>query len=95
MVVDSLTLEQYHHICYFHLSWRRTITISTDITVNLGAVLVCSSGDQLDGSAEIAFLPDVEVSVGRWYGAKGVAMENGWMRYFILSFLDEIYPNHV
>jgi hypothetical protein len=75
-VVDSLTLNQFHGICYWDLSRFRTITIS-DVTVNLGAVLACSQGEAL---AEIAFLPDVKVTMDGRCGAKGEVMKNGWTR---------------
>ncbi|KAJ7901389.1 hypothetical protein B0H13DRAFT_2336153 [Mycena leptocephala] len=46
MVIDSLTLEQYHELCYWNLS--RFSTISTNATVTMGMGVVCSSGNQLD-----------------------------------------------
>jgi hypothetical protein len=81
-VIDSLTLEQYHDICYWELSRRRTVAISTDITVNLGVVLACSS-DQFQDSVEIVSLPDVKINCNDWYGAAGEAIDNGWTRYLI------------
>jgi hypothetical protein len=47
-VIDSLTLEQYHEICFWNLSQIRTVAIYTDATVNPGALLVCSSDDQVN-----------------------------------------------
>lgn len=84
MVIDALTLQQYHDICYVYLGRYRTIGIPTDETVNIGPILACSPGDQLEALAEIAFLPDAEVRVERWWGPQGKVMENGWKRYFIL-----------
>lgn len=57
MVIDSLTLEQYHEICDWMLSRPRTMTISTDVTLNLGTVFVGSAEDQLDDWVQIVSFP--------------------------------------
>jgi hypothetical protein len=79
-------LEGYHEICYWSLSHRRTITVFTDMTVNLAAVIACSSSDQLQHFVEIASLSDVDAHCfSDWYradSANGVVLENGWTRYF-------------
>jgi hypothetical protein len=80
IVIDSLTLETYHEICYWELSRPRTITISPGATVNLGAVIACSPADQLHDWMEIASLPDVEVRCGDWHGADGEVIADGWTR---------------
>jgi hypothetical protein len=82
-VIDSLTIERYHSICCFALSLPRSFYISTDVTVNLGRIIVVPSSDQPEGPVEIAFLPDVDIEVESWRGAQGMAMEDGWTRYFI------------
>jgi hypothetical protein len=79
-VINSLTVEQFHSICYWNLSRRRTITVSTNETATLGAILACSSNNQLDVSAEIAFLPDVGIYRPCWCGAEGEVMNDGWLR---------------
>ncbi|KAF7344095.1 hypothetical protein MVEN_01699200 [Mycena venus] len=82
--IASLTLEQYHEICYWDLSRHRELLGSTPITVNLGAIISCSSEDQLDNSVEIAFLPDAEVRLGQWNTDGEVTskiMEDGWTRF--------------
>jgi hypothetical protein len=64
--------------------------------LNLGAVIVCSSGDQFQDPVEIAFLPDVEVNMGDWGGAEGkVMMEDGWTRYLICLVCNVNHRNHV
>jgi hypothetical protein len=95
MVISSLTLQQYHDICDWDLSLTRTVLVSTDLTVNLGAVFGCYSGDQLEASAEIASLPDGAVGWDDWYGAEGKVINNGWIRYFIFFVRKTIYPNHI
>jgi hypothetical protein len=77
MVIDSLTLEQYHEICYWDLSRRRSISLSTPVTVKLGAVIASSWDDQVKDLVGIAFLPDVVVRVGRWYEVEGEVMKDG------------------
>ncbi|KAJ7909452.1 hypothetical protein B0H13DRAFT_1877736 [Mycena leptocephala] len=56
VAIDCLSLKQYHHICFLELSRARTITISKDMTVNLGGVIACSHTNQLEGLTEIASL---------------------------------------
>jgi ABC-type uncharacterized transport system substrate-binding protein len=80
IVTDSLTLEQYHGICYYHLSRIRTIAVSADVAVNFGAVIACSLDDQVQDWVEIASVPDVQVSIFPWYGAEGEVTKDGWTR---------------
>ncbi|KAJ6525997.1 hypothetical protein B0H19DRAFT_1197632 [Mycena capillaripes] len=55
------------------------------MTVNLGAVVSCPSGNPVEDSVEISLLPNVEVSTWRWYNhrdrAAGNTMGNGWIRF--------------
>jgi hypothetical protein len=86
MVVESLTTEEYHDICFINLSQIRTISISTTTTVNLGGIS-WSSGHPLEPPVEIADTPNVHTGVDVWEsseGAKEAVMEDGWTRYFIL-----------
>jgi hypothetical protein len=83
-VIESLTLKRYHDICYSHLPQFRAITTHTRITVNLGAVLSCSSSNQLEDAVEVGSLPDVQIFPGYWFtsrGARGERPEEGWTRY--------------
>jgi hypothetical protein len=85
IAIDSLTLEQYHQICYWNLSQSRHLYCSASATVNLNTIYVCPSGDRLEDSVEIALLPDAEVYLGNWRtaeGATGEVMEGGWTRYY-------------
>jgi hypothetical protein len=87
MVVESLPTEEYHDICFLNLSQFRTISISTSMTVNLGAITSWSPGHSLEDPVEIADKPNVHTSVEVWEsseGAKGAVMVDGGMRYFIL-----------
>ncbi|KAF7337011.1 hypothetical protein MVEN_02137700 [Mycena venus] len=56
-IIEFLTLNQYHDICHGDLRQSRCISILSPVTVNLGAVISCSPGDQLDDLGEIACLP--------------------------------------
>ncbi|KAF7333791.1 hypothetical protein MVEN_02335900 [Mycena venus] len=83
MAIESLTLEEYHHICFWNLSPYRSITASLPTTVNLGVVICCSSRNELEDSVEIATLPNVEGYRYRWEspGAVGEIVEDGWTRF--------------
>lgn len=83
MVIESLTLKQYHTICYYNLSQNRTISVLTNVTLDLAGVFACSSDDQLDNWVQIVSLPDVEVGWTDWNGAEGKIMDNGWTRYVL------------
>ncbi|KAJ6526059.1 hypothetical protein B0H19DRAFT_1385801 [Mycena capillaripes] len=83
MVIDSLTVDQYHHICYWELSrFRSASGFAPTMTVNLRAIIFCS-GNQLEDSFEVALMPDVEVFRGPWNasGTLGEIMEDGWTRF--------------
>jgi hypothetical protein len=89
MVIESLTVEEYHNICFLNLSQFRTISISISTTVNLGAIIACSSNYPLEGPIEIAYTPNVDSHIPGWQtseGANGAVMEDGWTWYFILLF---------
>jgi hypothetical protein len=84
--LDSLTLAEYHEICYWEFSVDRDVLVYNPITVDIGAVFSCSSGNRLEDLVEIAFLLQIDSSfvIPRWYTAGlGVVMENGWTRYDI------------
>ncbi|KAJ6524161.1 hypothetical protein B0H19DRAFT_1276614 [Mycena capillaripes] len=80
-VVDHLTPEQYHSICYWNLSQHHRITFFEPITVTLGAIIARSSDTPLHRLVEIASVPDVEADWDDWSGAEGEVMDNDWTRF--------------
>jgi hypothetical protein len=89
MVVESLTMEEYHNICFLNLSEFRTISIPTPMAVKLDAIISCSSSHPLEDPVEMAYTPNVDTGVDGWQtfeGAEGVVMKDGWTQYFILFF---------
>ncbi|KAJ7267747.1 hypothetical protein C8J57DRAFT_351382 [Mycena rebaudengoi] len=89
-VFCSLTLTQYHTICYREFSHREYFSISISATVNLGAVIFRPVGTEV--ADLVASLPDVEVEVDKsgWTmenmagsspGLEGDLMEDGWTRF--------------
>jgi hypothetical protein len=84
MAIDSLTLEQYHKICYWNLLQYRNFYCSASATVNLNTIIMSASGDRLEDSVEIALLPDAQIYLGDWEteGATAEVMEGGWIRYY-------------
>ncbi|KAF7368452.1 hypothetical protein MVEN_00168300 [Mycena venus] len=81
MVLGSVSLQQYHSICCYNLARCRIITVSTSATINLGGILPNFSQHQVEISSEIAFLPDLDVKIGRWLGAAGLIMKDRWTRF--------------
>ncbi|KAJ6544148.1 hypothetical protein B0H19DRAFT_1267451 [Mycena capillaripes] len=80
MIIESLTLQDYHDICYYNLRRFPSITISTRTAVNLGAVAFCPSSNRLEDSVEIASLPNAEVSYNWGSVEAGEVIEEGWTR---------------
>ncbi|KAJ6555807.1 hypothetical protein B0H19DRAFT_1376839 [Mycena capillaripes] len=97
-IIESLTLEQYHHICYQFLRHFRFTNISIPITLNLGKVICCPSGNWLEDSVEIAWLPNTTISSLWWDTPSETAKqitEDGWTREVsdtIISLFSSIYP---
>ncbi|KAF8146569.1 hypothetical protein K438DRAFT_1780770 [Mycena galopus ATCC 62051] len=90
-VFCSLTLTQYHTICYREFSHREYFSISPAATVNLGAIIFRPVGTEVVDL--VASLPDMEVEFDQsgWTmenragispGLEGDLMENGWTRYY-------------
>ncbi|KAJ7679342.1 hypothetical protein DFH06DRAFT_1465460 [Mycena polygramma] len=84
-VIDSLTLEQYHRICYIQLSRTRVLHLSTPRTVNLGALMFGPSNDlnHVDSLMEVAVVSEIRVVLCQWYlaGVEGNIMQDGWTRF--------------
>jgi hypothetical protein len=81
--LDLLTLVEYHAICYWEFSQHRYVSVYNPITVNLGAVISCPLGIQLEDLVEIVILPRTDSGFcRRWNTVNwGVVVENGWTRY--------------
>ncbi|KAJ6566384.1 hypothetical protein B0H19DRAFT_709739, partial [Mycena capillaripes] len=83
MIIENLTLRNYHKICAFHLDRYRSTTISTPIHVDLGTVVLWPSTNRFEDSVAIAFSPNVNVYPGQWEAtgrAPGERTEGGWTR---------------
>ncbi|KAJ7111786.1 hypothetical protein C8R44DRAFT_798658 [Mycena epipterygia] len=81
---SSLTLKRYHELCSCRLSGYRYISCTAQATVNLGAIISCSSSCRLEDSVEIASLPNLDFCYSGWnIGGKAVGkiVEQGWTRY--------------
>jgi hypothetical protein len=83
IIIDSLKLEQYHRIIYWNLGHPRTISTSASVIVNLGAIILCPSSNQLEDATQISFF-NPRIQWGRWattQGMEGEITEDGWTRY--------------
>ncbi|KAF7330655.1 hypothetical protein MSAN_02450700 [Mycena sanguinolenta] len=84
MAVESLAIEQYHHICEMNLARHRHLHISgSALAAKLGSVFCCSSKDLLENSVEIASFFNLDAHPGRWSVPDGVGefMNEGWTRF--------------
>jgi hypothetical protein len=85
--LDSLTLAEFHEVCYWQFSRFQSASIcNLNNTVNVGAVISCSSGNGLEDLVEIVFLLRIKSNLGVpcWNTApcaEGDTMEDGWTRY--------------
>ncbi|KAJ7219016.1 hypothetical protein B0H12DRAFT_1152830 [Mycena haematopus] len=92
-IIDSLTLYQYHSICYWELAETRFMSISTWAPVNLGSVAYCPSRDFYDDMVEIASVEPARISNkfvevttddgSHWNAERSIVgeiMANGWTR---------------
>ncbi|KAJ7349851.1 hypothetical protein DFH08DRAFT_958799 [Mycena albidolilacea] len=83
IVVESLTLEQYHEICTEDLS-HTLWGVRTPVSATSGDVVFCPSAGQLEDRVQIAALPDAKDSFYPWdiKGAKrGEVMRDGYTRF--------------
>jgi hypothetical protein len=85
--LDSLMLKEYQGICYWQFLQHRDILIyNLPVTVNVGAVISCSLGNELEDFVQIVFLLRIKsnLCVPRWKMAHWTIVdvtEDGWTRY--------------
>jgi hypothetical protein len=86
MVIDSLTLEQFHAICCWDRSQSLPV-IMDERTVHLGAILV-EPGSNWDYLDEVVSSSNIRINSSRWTflewrtpRARGEVTEDGWTRY--------------
>jgi hypothetical protein len=85
IAIDSLTIEQYHKICYWNLSRHRNLYCPASATVTLSTIIACPLEDRLEDSLKIALLPERKVYLGDWRtaaGATGEVTDGGWTWYY-------------
>ncbi|KAJ6525976.1 hypothetical protein B0H19DRAFT_581470 [Mycena capillaripes] len=91
-IIDSLSLERYHDICFCNLRQSRSITVSTRRTLTLGVVLFWPESNRFEDSVEVAFSPDSEVYLSdSWKSPEGVRGEvtaTGWTRFHASDAFD-------
>ncbi|KAJ6566328.1 hypothetical protein B0H19DRAFT_709190 [Mycena capillaripes] len=91
MIIENLTLRNYHEICALHLHHFRGTTISTPIHVNLGTVVLWPSTNRFEDSVAIAFSPNAKTYPQQWEAtgrAPGERTENGWTRFSTSDVFD-------
>ncbi|KAJ7472527.1 hypothetical protein FB451DRAFT_298393 [Mycena latifolia] len=86
-IIDSISLAQYHQICFYHFRHVRMFSISTNALVHLGAIIYCPHGSEIQGSEEIGFIPELIFFNLGWCTAEGKplwVMESGWTVCFCI-----------
>ncbi|KAJ7927336.1 hypothetical protein B0H13DRAFT_1048751 [Mycena leptocephala] len=98
MVIDSLTLEQFHAICCWDQSPHLGVSMN-ERTVHLGAILV-KSGSDWDYLDEVVSSSNIRINSSRWTcldwqtpraGARGEVTEDGWTRFDSGDVSNNIY----
>ncbi|KAJ6566326.1 hypothetical protein B0H19DRAFT_709108 [Mycena capillaripes] len=91
MIIENLTLRNYHAICAFHLDRYRSTIISTPVQVNLGKVVFWPATNRFGDSVGIAFSHNAQASPRQWEatgGALGKRTEKGWTRFSTSDVFD-------
>lgn len=85
VVINSLTLEQFHSICHWDLVQWRAGNFCVPVTVHLGAILLASGSDEIVFSSNIMTHSPRWTTLHRWDTetpeARGDVTEDGWTRY--------------
>ncbi|KAJ7605434.1 hypothetical protein DFH06DRAFT_1385064 [Mycena polygramma] len=77
-ILGSISLNDYHSICYTHLSQSQEFSILEHISVNPGSIRHVRSA-QYEDSLEIAFVPDCRVYRGGWSTLEDPIFEDSWI----------------
>ncbi|KAJ7147417.1 hypothetical protein C8R43DRAFT_1010652 [Mycena crocata] len=91
MATSSLSFDEYHSICDWHLSQWLDVPISSQTVVKLRSVISWSASTRLGKPVEVAFLSEPEASRARiepvWKllggreTASEITVESGWTRH--------------
>ncbi|KAJ7858307.1 hypothetical protein B0H13DRAFT_2573610 [Mycena leptocephala] len=89
MVIDSLTLEEFHVMCAQDLARGRPKSFATPVAIHLGAVIVSSGSLDPDYLNEIVPSSNIRIDSHRWEtilgwqtpGARREVTEDGWTRF--------------
>ncbi|KAJ7486417.1 hypothetical protein B0H11DRAFT_2279033 [Mycena galericulata] len=86
-LIDSVELGRYHTLCGWHLRKQRDFRMwGTEREFDIGAVICCPAGSQLESSAKIAVLANIFIHPMGWFTIRSLTdseetMEDGWTRY--------------
>lgn len=78
-IVSSISLPEYHRICFWHLYQARSFTVPTNMPIRLGAICYIS-GLEYQDSLEFAFAPDLDVHDSGWQTEDPI-IEGYWPAY--------------
>lgn len=86
-VINSLTLEQYHEICYWNFPRFHSLSTSPAAIIKYSTVVSCSLGQQPMELTEIASVRQLDLDVGqafKWFSMRPPDLDGCWinsMRY--------------
>ncbi|KAJ6450162.1 hypothetical protein C8R45DRAFT_1043829 [Mycena sanguinolenta] len=87
-IIDSLTVDQYHQICYSELAQSRLIPIPATVTVNLSAVSLCTLGHPPQNFVEMVAASRLEIWEAKWESNGSTLLSDGWTRVIASDAVD-------
>ncbi|KAF7374223.1 hypothetical protein MSAN_00304900 [Mycena sanguinolenta] len=95
IIINSLSLDQYHSICYRELSIYHYLLISPSVTIDIGSVSNYATDDTGDDTLQIAWVPNPKLPYLRWYSDSrrsfGELMADGWTRFYSDDIVNKIW----
>ncbi|KAJ7644750.1 hypothetical protein FB45DRAFT_299366 [Roridomyces roridus] len=80
-LMRSISLESYHDLCHWDLSYYRWFTAPTGMQIQLGYIVyvpnLAEGASKLDGAFPIAGIPDVSAATGLW-GREDAHVDEYW-----------------
>jgi hypothetical protein len=80
-MIASISLQDFHDVCYLHLFRLHRISVPPNVPVTLGPIRRFCGSLRYEDSSEIAVFPDSGVCDEGW-SMRGPVVEDSWNVYF-------------